>query len=130
VRRDGVNPEHQVSVGWEGHLQENICLVHSRVDADQPKLISAPLCLSNSQQSNKQTNKQANKENKKPNRQTKRPNLTNNQQGSGGWGVGGGECLLLLFKRPNVLELFLTCLSTWLCEPETTVNPVFPHLYL
>ena len=88
---------------------------------------SVPPC--DCQSAVKQTNKQTSKQNKKPNRQTKRPNQTNNQQGLGGWGVGGGECLLLLFKRPNVLELFLTCLSTWLCEPETTVNPVFPHLY-
>lgn len=61
-----VNPELQVSVGWKGHLQENICLVQSRADDEQPELISAPLCLSNSQQSCKQ----ANKENK--NRQTKK----------------------------------------------------------
>lgn len=53
-----VNPELQVSVGWKGHLQENLCLVQSRADDEQPKLISAPCaCQTVSSHANKQTKK-------------------------------------------------------------------------
>ena len=61
-----VNPELQVSVGWKGHLQENICLVQSRADDDQPKTHQCPLVLvkqsavtqTSKQRKQKQTDKQ------------------------------------------------------------------------